>query len=234
MLAGVDAVGPGNGLHQGVVAHRLVEVERRAGGRIKAGEPHGAHEHQPQRISGVLEAGIQRRIGAGEPAAVGFDVEAQGRHVSDLILGGRDDHGHVGAGEDVKLPPQLRCCIEVVVQLQQGGSLSAAGAGCWIRRQLLHQGTHPLGFLLPIALHLVVHPQGGGLVDRDHHRLAHEAPAKEVAHDVAGNRLQPVVPGDDVVLPAQLPFELLLLLAVEVGRLNRRINIVVEIGVDQL
>ena len=130
VLAGVDAVGPSDGLHQGVIAHRLVEIQRRAGGRIEAGEPHGAHKHQPQGIAGVLEASIQRRIGCGEPAAMGFDIEAQGGHVVDLVLGGRNDHRHLGGGEDVQLPPQPRCCIEIVVWFEQGGSLSATGACC--------------------------------------------------------------------------------------------------------
>ena len=77
-----------------------------------------------------------------------------------------------------------------------------------------------------------MHAQGGGFVDRDCDRLAHEPPAKKMPHDVAGDRLQAVVPGDDVVLPAQFPFELLLLLAVEIGRLDHSIDVVVEIGID--
>jgi hypothetical protein len=130
VFAGVDAIGPGDGLHQGVVAHRFVEVEGRAGRRVKAGEPHGADKHQPQRIGGVLEARIEGRIGGGEPAAMGFDVEAQGGHGGDLVLGGRHDDRHLGGGEDVQLPSQPPRCIEVVVGFEQGGSLSAAGAGC--------------------------------------------------------------------------------------------------------
>ena len=111
VLAGEDAVGPGDRLHQGVVAHRLVEIQRRAARRIEAGEPHGADEHQPQRIGGVLEALIQRWLGRREPAAVRFDVEAQGGHVGDLVLGGRHDHRHIGAGEDVQPLPQFISCF---------------------------------------------------------------------------------------------------------------------------
>ena len=99
---------------------------------------------------------------------------------------------------------------------------------------MIHQGAHPFGFRFPIALHLVVHAQGGGLVDRDRDCLAHETPTEEVTDDVAGDRLEAVVPGDDVVLPAQFPFEFLLLLTVEICRLDHSINIVVEIGIDQL
>ena len=45
VLAGEDAVGPRDRLHQRVVAHRLVEIDRRARRHVEAGHPHGAHEH---------------------------------------------------------------------------------------------------------------------------------------------------------------------------------------------
>jgi hypothetical protein len=38
-----------------------------------------------------------------------------------------------------------------------------------------------------------------------------------MAHDVAGDGLQPVVSGDDVILPAEFPFEFLFLFAIEIG-----------------
>ena len=43
----VNTIGAGDGLHQRVIAHRLVEVERGAGRRVEARHPHGAHKHQP-------------------------------------------------------------------------------------------------------------------------------------------------------------------------------------------
>ena len=75
---------------------------------------------------------------------------------------------------------------------------------------------------LPVRLHLVVHPHGGGLVDGDDHRLAGEAAAEEVVDDVLGDRVQPVVAGDQVVLLAELPLQLPLLVLVEIGLLDDR------------
>jgi hypothetical protein len=68
-----------------------------------------------------------------------------------------------------------------------------------------------------VLLHLVVHPKRSGFVDRHHHCLANEAASQEVPHDVLRHRLKPVVAGDQVVLPPQHLFELLLLLGVEGG-----------------
>ena len=85
-----------------------------------------------------------------------------------------------------------------------------------------------------MLLDLVVHPQRGGLVDGDHHRLAHEAAPQEVRHDVLCHRLQPIVAGDQVVLAPQPLLELLLLLLVEARVLDHRVDVVVEVGVDQL
>ena len=82
--------------------------------------------------------------------------------------------------------------------------------------------------------HLVVHLQRGGLVDGDHHRLADEAASEEMPHDVLGDRLQPVVAGEDVVLPAQLPFELRFLFGVEFRRLDEVVDVLVQVRVHEL
>ena len=66
-----------------------------------------------------------------------------------------------------------------------------------------------------MLLHLVVHPERRGLVDGDDHRLADETASEEMLDDVLRHCLQPVVAGDQVVLLAQLPFELRFLLVVE-------------------
>ena len=50
VLVGEHPVGAGDRLHQRVVAHRPVEVDRRHARRVEAGHPHRADEHQPQRI----------------------------------------------------------------------------------------------------------------------------------------------------------------------------------------
>ena len=45
-----DAIDPGNGLHQAMSAHRLVDVERVQAGHIKARQPHIAHDDKLQRV----------------------------------------------------------------------------------------------------------------------------------------------------------------------------------------
>ena len=48
------------------------------------------------------------------------------------------------------------------------------------------------------------------------------------------HRLQPVVAGEDVVLPAQLPFELRFLFGVEFRRLDEVVDVLVQVRVHQL
>ena len=54
-----DAIHPGDGLHQVVALHRLVDVERMDTGRIEAGQPHVAHDDDLQWVCRVLEALFQ-------------------------------------------------------------------------------------------------------------------------------------------------------------------------------
>ena len=49
------AVDAGDGLHQAVAAHRLVDVHGVQAGGVEAGEPHVAHQHDLQRVVGVAE-----------------------------------------------------------------------------------------------------------------------------------------------------------------------------------
>ena len=49
VLAGIDAVGAGDGLHQVVRLHRLVDVERRQALDVEAGQPHGADDGDAER-----------------------------------------------------------------------------------------------------------------------------------------------------------------------------------------
>ena len=53
-------------------------------------------------------------------------------------------------------------------------------------------------------------------------------------HDVFGHGVQPVVAGDQVVLPPQFTLQLGFLFRVKVGIFNQLIDIVVQVGVDQL
>ena len=49
------SVHPGDRLHEAVPLHRLVGIHRVQAGRIKACQPHVAHDHDPERILRVLE-----------------------------------------------------------------------------------------------------------------------------------------------------------------------------------
>jgi hypothetical protein len=54
------AVHAGDGLHQPVAAHRLVDVHRVQARRVEAGQPHVAHDDELERVFGSLEALGQR------------------------------------------------------------------------------------------------------------------------------------------------------------------------------
>ena len=85
VLVGKHPVGSGDGLHQGVVAHRLVEVHRGGGRRVEPGEPHGTHEHEAKRIVGVFELGVE--VFSDHALTVLGDVEPGSGHVGHLVLG---------------------------------------------------------------------------------------------------------------------------------------------------
>ena len=59
MLVLEHAVDAGNGLHQVVALHGFVHVQRVHAGRIKAGEPHVAHDYHLQRVCRVFEAFLE-------------------------------------------------------------------------------------------------------------------------------------------------------------------------------
>ena len=56
LVAGINAVGAGDGLHERVGFHRLVDVERRETLHVESGQPHGADDGHPERMSGFLKA----------------------------------------------------------------------------------------------------------------------------------------------------------------------------------
>ena len=159
MFAGENPVGTGDGLHQCVVAHRLVEIHRRAAGRVEASQPHGADKDQAQRVFGVLELLVQSWLRFVHALAVRLDVEAQRLHLLDFVLPRRDDHRHVGAGQYVQ--PLFQFGHAQVAPGLFGSHLAAA----WLVGQLAEFRLHPSGFCRPMHLDLFVHAQRGGLVD---------------------------------------------------------------------
>ena len=214
VLALEHAVGAGDGLHQRVIAHRLVEIDRRAAGRIEAGQPHGADENEPQRIGWVLELLLQAGIRVFHALAMRRNVEAQLRHLRDLVLGRRYDQRHVGGLENL----QARRQFVTVRGGQIGAGQFALDAGCLCR---------------PVPAHLVVHFQRRRLVDGHHHRLAQEAAPEKMPDDVLRHGFKPVIAGQDVILAAQLAFELCLLFVVQACRFYGVVDLFVEVGVDQ-
>ena len=53
-------------------------------------------------------------------------------------------------------------------------------------------------------------------------------------HDVLRHGFQPVVAGDQMVLPAEYLLQLGLLLRIEIGVLDHSVNVFVEVGIDEL
>ena len=232
MLAGVNAISPRDGLHQRVVAHRLVEIHGGTGRRIEPGQPHGAHEHQPQRVFGVLELLIKRRLRFVHALAMHFDIQPQLLHLCDFVLARRDDQRHAGAGENLqpllqlglaRIPPRLRRTRFTTVRQ---------------KRQFAQFLLHAPGLRCPVRLDLVVHLERGSLVDGHHHCFAHRvaqcAAPEKMPHDVLCHRLQPVVAREQVILPVQLTLQPGFLFGVKFGILNQLVNVVIQIGIDEL
>ncbi len=81
---------------------------------------------------------------------------------------------------------------------------------------------------------LFVHPQRRQLVDGHDHRLALIAAVQEMVHDVLRHRVQPVVAGDQVIALAQHLPQLLLLILVQPGVLDRLVDLLVQLRVGDL
>ncbi len=90
----------------------------------------------------------------------------------------------------------------------------------------------PSAFICSISF--CVHAQRGRLVDGNHHRLALEAPAGEMPHDVLRHRVEAIVAGDEVVLARQLLLQPRLLLGIELRALDQVVDLLVQVRVDEL
>ena len=184
------AVDAGDGLHQPVAAHRLVEIERVQARRVEPGEPHVAHQHDAERVRGVAEAPRQllpprlvadvlpplRRVrrGAGHDnlhAAVGVavaaPVRAQARKLTVEIDADAPAHAddHRLAVHRVEPRLEMRHDIardegEAPFRADHGLQLRPAGLEAFLARDLL-----ALGRLLEIRVDpgppLRVEPEAG-------------------------------------------------------------------------
>ena len=86
VLAGEHAIRSGDGLHERVIPHRLVQIHRGTTRRVEAGQPHGADEHNPQRVGRVLEFLGQWRLRLVHPLAMRHDVQPARLHLLNLVL----------------------------------------------------------------------------------------------------------------------------------------------------
>ena len=72
LLVAIGAVGAADGLQQGVVLHRLVEVHRLQDRRVEAGQQLGGDDQELQRVVGVAEAVEQLLLGVPVAACRGW------------------------------------------------------------------------------------------------------------------------------------------------------------------
>jgi len=125
VLAGIDTVGAGDGLHQGVGLHRLIDVQGREALDVEAGEPHGTHDGDAERVLRILESvvdldalavtGLEPRL---HHEAMRDDVEAPFLEVAHLVLSFADDDLDDGAPHPLRLtagalqpPAQPLACV---------------------------------------------------------------------------------------------------------------------------
>ena len=125
VFAGIDAVGAGDGLHEGVGLHGLVDVERLQALDIEAGEPHGADDGDAERMVRVLEGVLHVHplaVRGLEPVlhhdAVGDDVKAPLLEVADFVLGLADDDLDDGALHPLGLAAEP---VPLLGQRRRGG-----------------------------------------------------------------------------------------------------------------
>jgi len=116
-LLAKDTIGPGYGLHEGVVSHGFIQVDCGAGRSIEARYPHGADKDKPERISGVLELLVQVLLN--HALSVRQDVQAFFVELIDLVLGLGDDHGHIRLSHE----------LDSLFQLLLPGSACLTGLG---------------------------------------------------------------------------------------------------------
>ena len=167
-LAFVDAVGSGDGLHQGVRLQGLVEVERRQARHVESGQPHRADDGDAERVIRRLEGllqpharvvylrfGGQRRRKVDsllDDPAVGSDVEPrllELLHFARLLA-----HHYRGDGvaHPVDLAPEMDSLL--LVRDDFAGALQFGDA------------------FGPVPLNQNMHAHARQLVDADQHRLA--------------------------------------------------------------
>ena len=105
-LALAHAVGAGYRLHKGMGLHRLVEIHGSKRLHVEAGEPHGAHEYNAQRICPILELVVQ--LALDHLLSMRSDVQAPGVEAGDLVLLLAHHDRHLGFFHPGDLPLKLQ------------------------------------------------------------------------------------------------------------------------------
>lgn len=194
--------------HEAVGLHGLVEVHRSQRLHIEAREPHGADEHDAQRVVRILKLVVQAALLHLHPMRT--DIEVPFLEVRDLVLLLADDDRHLRRAHPIDLPLLLkRLLLAHVAKL------------------LLLS----LDRLLPVLLDVVEHHQRGDLVHADEHRLAGLPDARVVVHEVLGDLVQARLGHNHVHAVAELALDLLGLLLVKVGGLHSVHELLVKLGV---
>ncbi|OPY86292.1 MAG: hypothetical protein A4E72_01712 [Syntrophus sp. PtaU1.Bin208] len=207
VLALVDAVRPGDGLHQGVRLEGLVQVERGQARDVEAREPHRADNGNPEGVllflEGVIEGQPLQIVELRQPphgfgqvhallhqAAMGKDVQVPLAELLHLALLLADHYRHTGLAHPLDLPePDL--FVLLIGRLRQ----------------------RPLQFadpLIPVKFDQSEHPHAGDLVDAHDHGLARFPGRGVVLHEIRGDLIEAPARREDVVIAIQLLFEPLL------------------------
>lgn len=206
----IDAVRPGDGLHEGVAAHRFVEIQGRATRRVEARQPHCAYKDETEVVVGVFELGLE--IFLCHPNPTGKNVKATLLHLLHFVLARGHHHGHIGLSE-------IR---ETLLQFDPFGRAHRVVPDLVFDSRSLR---------LPFGADFFEHPQGREFVDGDDHGLALIAPVEKMVDDILGYRIEPVAAGDEVVAFAEDFLELLLLIVVQARLVDDLVDLLVQVWI---
>ena len=146
---------------------RLVQIQAGQALHIKAGEPHGADKHDPERVDRIFEFLVQLPLF--HFFAVRFDIQAPLLEGLDLILLLTDDHSH------------FRFLHPLQLALQRLGLLL---------RGVFDLNFQRFNFSRPIFLDQIIHANTGHLVQADKHSLAACPQVRVMTDKISGNGFQ--------------------------------------------
>ena len=204
-LSLIHAVGTGDGLHQRVRLQRLVQIEAGKALHIKTGEPHGADEHNPERIGRILEFLVQFALFHLSPVIL--DIQIPFFEGLNLVLLLTYDNGHLGFMHPLQLALQF-------LRLLLCG-----------RFDLRFQGFY---FFFPVFLNEVIHTDAGDLVQANEHGLAACPQIGIVTDKILCDRFQTRLCRHQMDFLGELRFQLILLIDVDIGVLDSVENTVCD------